>query len=379
MPTRDQLETLAAIGIPPDEEFAELLSFGLDGFLEFWATETLEFLQRGGSELRFVQGPYGRGKTHLLFRMARLARSRGFVTAMVSCSSESKPFASAQETYRSVVPSIRFPDSSVPEGLGLFEFLSGLSDGVAERLNANESLSPGYRHLLLDYRHRMQVDEIDHRVTSDLRNLITAHPENRVRLTDIFRLDRTLRRPLGKLTKRNAMSWVRDLFTLPRILGYKGLIVLFDETGADFHLGRTNTRQQRQHLANLRNIVDCIGVGKLPGCSITYAVAADLMMIARETLPPLVQRIDRMDRSFCNPRAVSCDLDELTNPCIESAEFWQGLGKKLIEISRTIGCDESKLAVVERDLPEISNRWAGYVHNAAVRDFIKTIAGSIVE
>ena len=76
----------------------------------------------------------------------------------------------------------------------------------------------------------------------------------RVTLGALYRRYPWVLRPLGKLGPRNAGVWLRALLALPRILGYPGLVVLFDET--EVALRRGGTRQRQQHLAHVRTFVD---------------------------------------------------------------------------------------------------------------------------
>jgi len=80
---RDILHRLAQNGTLDDPEVAARLSTGLDGFLTRWEREVLPFVAAGGAELRFVEGPYGRGKTHFLQALEISAQRAGFLTSRV--------------------------------------------------------------------------------------------------------------------------------------------------------------------------------------------------------------------------------------------------------------------------------------------------------
>src|SRR4051812_44313790 len=99
---RDILQRLAQYGTLDDPEVAVRLSTGLGGFLARWEREVLTFVAAGGAELRFVEGPNGRGKTHFLQALEVTAQRAGFVTSRVECGIQHKPFASLQDTYRAV-------------------------------------------------------------------------------------------------------------------------------------------------------------------------------------------------------------------------------------------------------------------------------------
>lgn len=368
---------LASTGIPSSEELAHRLTVALDGFLEFWSRETLPFVAGGGSELRFLEAPYGRGKTHLLLLMAKTARQSGFATALVECSPESKPFASIERTYRSMIPALRFPSAACPEGLDLFEFLRTCPQNHLECLRESDRINPGFRNVLFAYARTSRAEAVNRPVLDGLASLIRSQPENPVRIPLLYRQDHRLPRPLGKLTKRTAMPWLRGLLQMPQTVGLKGLVVLFDETGADFHLGRESLSIKRAHFAHLRNLIDHLGVGRLPGCAITYAVAADLIQQARETLLPLAQRVERVLPEDANPRAVWSFLEELTEPQTNDPEFFRKLGQRLVDLGRQCGFEEYRLAEAATLLAAEPNRRAASINNASVREFIKLMAATI--
>ena len=374
---RDDFMRLASTGIPASEEMAHRLSVALEDFIGFWTKETLLFVAEGGSELRFLEAPYGRGKTHLLLLMARAAREAGFATALVECSPESKPFASIELTYRSVIPALRFPSTDCSKGVDLFDFLKSCSLNQINGLQESDRINPGFRNVLSAYAKWSRADAPLKSVLEGVSNLIRSQPENPVRIPALYKQDHRLPRPLGKLTKRTAMPWLRGLLQMPQALGLKGLVVLFDETGADFHLGRENLSVKRAHFAHLRNLVDHLGVGRLPGCAITYAVATDLIQQARETLLPLAQRIERVLPEDPNPRAVWCFLDELTVPQTKNPVFFLKLGQRLAEIGQACGFEEHRITNALVLLPSEANRRAASINNAVIRDFIKLIASTI--
>jgi hypothetical protein len=193
----------------------------------------------------------------------------------------------------------------------------------------------------------------------------------------------TLQRPIGKVGKRNAAVWLRSLLALPRQLGFKGLVVLFDETGADVHVKSAFSSHQ-QHLANLRNLVDHLATGGTPGCSVVYATTRDLMEIAKEDYLALWQRVARLqDESMFeiaprNPRAIWCRLDELTDPAPDVPEFYLELGEKLLALGKDGGIPARLLEAVRVELPGLAKRMSENLSQAAVRDFIKRVGTEIM-
>ena len=379
---RDILRRLAQYGVLDVPEAAVRLSTGLDSFVSRWQRETLPFLSAGGSELRFVEGPNGRGKTHFLQVLETHARRAGFVTARVA--TQTKPFAALQDTYREIASSITSSAPGSNGNCGLSHLLARLSPEQLRDYQKSARGNPGYRNLITAYALRAQAGQLDQPATQEIRALLMHDTNRRVSFSELFRLDRHLPRPLGKLGKRNAAAWLRSLLTLPRQLGFKGLVVLFDETGADLHLRLEPLRARQQHMANLRNLVDHLAIGGIPGCSVIYATTNDFLQMALEDYPAIWQRVARMEETspFAepprNPRAVWCRLDELTEPSPSERGFFTTLGEKLLALGVEAGITEGRVRAARHALVSLSDDMAQNITQGAVRHFIKRMASEIL-
>ncbi len=379
---RDFLRRLAQHGLLDLPEVAARLSTGLEGFLARWERETLPFLAAGGSELRFVEGPYGRGKTHFLQVLETRAQRAGFVTARIG--TQAKPFAALQDSYRQIALAVTADSPSSNGQIGLAHFLAGLTPDQLTTFEHGSRGNPAFRNLLVTYTRRVLAGQVNEPVTHDLRALLMHDTNRRVTFGELFRLDRHLPRPLGRIGKRNAAVWLRSLLTLPHQLGFKGLVVLFDETGADLHLRPEPLRSRQQHMANLRNLVDHLATGGIPACSVVYATTSDFIRMAFEDYPAIWQRVARMEETspFAepprNPRAVWCRLDELTEPSPAEREFFAELGAKLLDLGREAGIPENRLTLAQKTLPSLSEDMSRNITQGAVREFIKRMANEIL-
>jgi hypothetical protein len=388
---QDILHRLAQYGTLDDPEVAANLSTGLNAFLSRWKDEVLPFVAAGGAELRFIEGPNGRGKTHFLQTLEITAQREGFVTSRVECGMQHKPFASLQETYRAVAASISASTASNNgTGTGLAWLLRQLSPEQLQAFQHASRGNPRFRNLVIAYGMRAQAGQLRDQVTADLRALLEHDPSRHVTFSGLFDTARkmgvSLHRPLGRIGKRNAAVWLRSLLALPRQLGFKGLVVLFDETGADISIRSTsgNRRERQQHLANLRNLVDHLATGGTPSCSVVYATTRDLVEIARREYPALSQRIERCEQiSFTklsqrNPRAIWCWLDELTIPAPDIPDFYEELGEKLVTFASEASIPKKRLDAVRAQLPALAEKMSQDLTQAAVRKFIKLIASDIL-
>lgn len=374
------LAHLAEKGTPPDDDNAVLrLSSGLSSSFRRIAQETFPFIANGGGDLQFVFGPYGRGKTHYLKALAAWGRRHGFATAYVDSQS---PFASLTETYRAIASSMTAPGSARSENTGV----SGVVDDQFEdrpldeqrqiitRLKNDKTLSPDFRNLVVAYCSVIHGD--DEYLRDRLEALLTSRPTYPVTLGRLYREHPHLRRPIGKLSRRNAALWLRAILSLPRILGYGGLLVFFDETEAN--LSHSRSWQRQTHLAHIRTFVDHMATGAFNGCAVYYTVTEDFIDIARRDLSALSQRIERLRApemaDALNPRAVWVDIEELTDPGPRDRRFFTELGTHIVDIGREAGIDTSDVQPLVMRLELIADRCTESINQGRVRDFVKEAA-----
>ncbi len=385
----DSLRQLASFGTLESPEIAARLSTGLESFIARWQKETLPFLLSGGAELRFVEGPNGRGKTHFLQTLEVAGLQAGFATARIQCGLQNKPFAAMQETYREIAKTMTAPRNGASRpATGIAGILNTIS---AHQLTAYQDAprsNPGFSNLVAAYAKRIQSKPHPDPLTDDLRALLHNDNGRRVLFPDMYlrarREGTNLHRPIGRVGKRNAGVWLRSLLALPKQLGLNGLIVLFDETGSDLHLRPEPFRARQQHLANLRNLIDHLAVGDIRSCSIIYATTHDFIQLARQEYPAISQRIERLESVTpfatrqANPRAVWCRLDELTDPSPSRPQFFVELGEKLIALGREAAIPTARLDFVRRQLPELAQKMSQDLKHAAVREFTKRIAADVL-
>lgn len=377
------LRQMAANGTISDSEVAFEISVGLEGFCKMWKDEILPFIAAGGSELRFVEGSYGRGKTHMLRVLSKLAEDHGFLTCYTSCSGNSQPFESLEATYREIAKNLRWLNQR-DHVLGLPRIIEQLDRARILELRASNHIVAPLRNLCSAY-HALQYDASHSKQTRiDLRELLVGNNTHRVVFRELFQRTPSLPRPLTKLSKRNSGHWLRSLLSIPRQLGFKGLVVFFDETGADLHLRNASKRKRQEHMANLRNLIDHMAIGSLPGCAVVYGVTHNLLELAGEDYPALAQRIERTDEPDmwesrkANARAVWTPLDELTDPTPSNGVFFQTLGHKLVRLAQSAGVVSKSGAQIEEIIRTASAKMERNAQGDSIRQFVKTVSSNLL-
>ena len=369
------MAALAAYGVAPaDGEATIRLSAGIDGALRRIAEETLPFAAAGGGEMQFIHAPYGRGKTHFLRAVEHRACEYGFVTAYVDCLDRS-PFDTLDETYRSIAHRMKPPGKPTSVGdAGVVRVIANAP--ASERLRADKTLAPDYRNLARSYAAAALTDEDE--LCESLAALLEAARGHNAAPGRLCRQHRWLPRPLGKLMQKNAGAWLRSLLSLPRALGYSGLVVLFDETETALNKGG-RTRILRR-LAHLRTFVDYIAVGAIGGCVVYYAAAEDFIETTGGYLGALRQRIERATPPPPpNPRAIWVALDELTDPGPDDPLFYREIAVRIADIGAEAGMPSDARAGLLKRLDARANEYATDIHQGRVRDYIKMAAGGALE
>lgn len=387
--SRARLAHLAAHGTPPDRATAYDLSVGLDMTLQLYGSEVFPYLVAGGTEIQFVYGANGRGKTHYLLALEEAAHRKGFVTARIDCPIGASPFKSLRSTFEMVATTLTPPPGKDLDGTtGVPAIIrSALSPSgvhspkeVIAGVKGSKHLAPEFRNLVVAYGGGCVEDSLTDRMREDLESLLMGSQSRSVTIGSLYRTDKALPRPLGKITSRNAANWLRSLLSLPYALGYPGVVIMFDETERAFH--RLSAAATQEQLAHLRNIVDYCALGAFGGCLILYAAAEDFIDLARENLDALAQRIEPPTLLTSglpsSIRSVWMDLDDLTSPHTDDEEFFRALAEKIVGLGLESGLTAAAAGRLRSALTKDATKFANSPTSAIVREFVKHAAGAVL-
>lgn len=386
---RARLAHLAAHGTPPDPQTAQQMSVGLEATLARFDSEIFPYLAAGGTEVQFVYGANGRGKTHYLLAVEAAARSKGFVTARIDCPIGASPFGSLRTTFEMVATSFVAPrglDADAEVGVTSI-IRAALADGAAYSaaevvagIKTSKHLCPEFRNLVLAYGLGCRNDSLTASVRDDLEALLAGSQTRTVTVGSLYKADKTLPKPIGRITTRNAANWLRSLLSLPYALGYPGVVIMFDETERAFH--RLTARALQEQLAHLRNIVDYCALGAFGGCLIMYAAAEDFIDLSRQHLDALAQRIEPptlLKGQFPSSiRSVWTDLDDLTDPQTSDQAFFLTLADRIVNIGVESGLTDASARRIGAALAKDSAKFAASPTSAIVREFVKRTATAVL-
>lgn len=370
------LARLAEHGTPPEADVALRMAVGLDDTLHRFESETLPFISKGGAEIRFCYGPYGRGKTHLLKAIQAQANNYGFVTDYIDCGAEYAPFASLADTYRMIAATALPPNNDDEAGIEAVISSSRnqrtSTDSLIRALRTEQRLELGFCNLVIEYLNALEAQNYD--LIRTLGSLLTTTPKYHFTMKELYLTYKNLRKPIGKLSSRKAPLWIRSFCALPSALNYPGFVILFDETEKSYHMAKWNIRKRQQRLANIRNLVDHVATGMFSGCAFCFAVVEEFKEFAEKHLEALAQRIERVHPDTANPRAIWTSLDELTNPSPDQSHFFTILGDKIIELAKAAGMQESDADDLRKSFSDEAYAWAQDIRVGAVREFVKYAA-----
>lgn len=377
------LHHLADTGAPPEcGNAVSRLSVGLEGTMTRFERETFPFVASGGGEMQFISGGVRQGKTHFLKAVSCLARTYDFVTSYVDCQDRT-PFESLVETYRAIVDGMVPPcEVSTFSTAGITKVIEAKFTGkttdeqraLVESVKADRALVPDFRNLVRAYCAHGFGGDGDEHLAEKLEALLAATPSYQVRVGELYQQYGNIPRPVGKLGPRNAATWLRALLSLPQVLGYRGVVVCFDDTEAVLRHGE----RRHRHLAHIRTFIDHLAAGAFRGCAVYYAVRGDIQYIARR-LGALWQRIERVfPPPEDNPYAVSVNLHELVTPNPSDPAFFIALAERIVDIGREAGLSRKASTDLISGLMRVAPEYARTTNEGSVGRWVKKVSGSVI-
>lgn len=275
-------------GIPP-QRGVKLYSVGneklLDGIKKYHLTDIEE---RG--ILRFVNGSWGSGKTHLFRQLRELAFSENCLVSNVELNKDSAALNKFQSVFSEIIRQISTPSffendltqEISPFGSVVKEAFAWLAYGVkqlpseitqehyvtaCEKLMSNPGMDIDFKKLIRSYWETYLCESADP----------ISIEQTRGEILQWFSSEGTIgsyRKKFGvtkMITKDNAKLMLQSLASFVKLSGYRGLIILFDEAEQAYSVMRKSAlRDAHNNLLSLINNIET-----LSGLFLIYATTPD--------------------------------------------------------------------------------------------------------
>lgn len=230
---------------------ARELTYGIRFLTDFWREKYLqEYIQDGGSKIKFVTGRTGSGKTHLLKLMTAIAREENYKTVWFSAKNvwmhdfkeiyveifrQCNIMECLEAASHYLISEMGFDYRDIPEGMRFIDYLSqnGMGDAITKR-----EIRAQLKQIFLD---NPMLDNNFALACSMLTGSILGYPvleeQNRDLLLAWLEGDRTIKlsqlRALdfypSRITKYNARHMLRSLAEIIRMGGFSGLFIAIDD------------------------------------------------------------------------------------------------------------------------------------------------------
>ena len=320
---------LGESGTPP--EFGlDSFTVGLEPYLSVLENEYLDStLKMGMSTFKLVVGSYGGGKTHFLYCVRDLAWQCRYVVSYIPLSPTECPFDRLDLVYKRIVQNLTCPPSSFeslvnPTDRGIEALLRVWYADVSEKLGGREEKDEYLKGLsgiestsfLLGIKHSfIALDKGDEEEFSDIIRWFTGES-----IEDLSRFGVT-----ENLTQQTAFRLLRSLLQFMRLIGYSGIVLLFDE--AERAVSIAGSKAEKRALDNLRQLIDECGNSRFPSSMVLYAIPDVYQLLDKQgdVYEALKQRLEGIF-STINPSGVRIDLEQIG---MEPTDFLRTVGERL--------------------------------------------------
>ncbi|MFQ6092689.1 MAG: BREX system ATP-binding domain-containing protein [bacterium] len=331
---------LGASGTPP-EFGVHYFTAGLDRYLKAIEEEYLDgIVKEGLSAFKLAVGSYGGGKTHFLYSLRDLAWKHGYVTSYIPLNPTECPFDKLELVYKQMVANLAYPVTVEELARGtergieplIRVWFSSVKDDLGDRKGADDlgSVLKGYSESIRGIESTSFANAVKNGFLA-----LAEGDEGRFSLIVQWLkgegFESRMYAPFGileRIDKTTAFRMMRSLIQWIRAINYSGLVLLFDE--AERASSLASSRERRQALDNLRQIVDECSNVRLPSAMFFYAVPDDRQLLdgKEDVYEALRQRL-RGVFSGINPSGVKVNLEELG---IEPTSFLFEVGEKVAGI-----------------------------------------------
>jgi len=290
----------------------ERIAVGLD-MEEGVIGRQLDYVAKGGGDLKFIRGEYGSGKTFLVARSLEIARSKGFVTSHVVIS-PGTPFHKLKGIYQQVCANLR----TASEEHAMKAVVDTWLFNIEERLLSVGC--EGGEDAALEAATEREIEaalagisEMNSALAATLRTYYRASNAGDFALAQAAlgwisaepNIGSDLKRKAGirgDIDDTVAFLFLKGLVSIIHGAGYNGLAIAIDELETTQGLQRNQREKAYQTLVR---IIDAVDKGEMPRCFFLFTGTPALFDGSRgiRSLPPLYDRISvAQTDGYTNPR-----------------------------------------------------------------------------
>jgi adenosylhomocysteinase len=290
----------------------ERIAVGLD-MEEGVIGRQLDYVEKGGGDLKFIRGEYGSGKTFLVARALEIARSKGFVTSHVVIS-PGTPFHKLKGIYQQVCANLR----TGSEEHAMKAVVDTWLFNIEERLLSVGC--EGGEDAALEAATEREIEaalagisEMNSALAATLRTYYRASNAGDFALAQAAlgwisaepNIGSELKRKAGirgDIDDTVAFLFLKGLVSIIHGAGYSGLAIAIDELETTQGLQRNQREKAYQTLVR---IIDAVDKGEMPRCFFLFTGTPALFDGSRgiRSLPPLYDRISvAQTDGYTNPR-----------------------------------------------------------------------------
>lgn len=362
----DMVESLRQ-GIPP-RVGVNAYSVGHEKLLQGISKFQLQNIGSRGF-IRFISGSWGAGKTHFFRMLRELAFDRDCMVSTVELSANQAALNRFETVFFEIIRNIYTPKTYQNDVMAIAPFepvlkeaLSTLSDSsegglenltlATQRLMQDPNIDLDFKKMVKNYWDTFVAEGAEEVTLVATRSEIAQWFSGEGRLADFRK-----RFGVNKMvTKENARLMLQSLAAFVRLMGYAGLVILFDEAEQAYSLMRkASLREAHNNLLSLINNIE-----NIPGLFLVYATTPDFYTDPKHGIDiygALAGRIgkpeQRPPRAFETVWNIDAESPSLTN--------YQDVAQRIAAIYRDayLVDDEPLLQQLE---PETLNLWVSELY-----------------
>ncbi len=335
---RNIVESLASSGQPPNYGVG-YFSVGLDRLLETLDAEYLnDYIKEGGAAFKLLIANYGGGKTHFMLNLRDRAWQQNYTVALISLDISSTVFYKLESVYKAIAQKVTRPltrdELRTGDEVGLESLIRGYHAQRMDQLMAHDMEYNQAHATIIEEINGLRTDSISfsYAIKAAIRYVNEADLFNKIMqwlLGEMSSPDSELKKMgiIEKIDQKTAFKMIRSLIKASTFMGYKGLVLLFDEAEKTASLSSKN---KATLLSNLRHVVDACAQTALSNVMISYAVPdTNFLDSSSGAYEALNQRLESVF-GFTTPRGVRIILDDLID--LDDKDFLNELGHKLYRV-----------------------------------------------